>query len=130
MRDEPEGRFCFQYGMSLTVDRAERGYMLLVNDNHHGKRRAVDPDRDAGVCRRQWDYRVCCRGARGGVRVHRRGPTKPAVPAAEQGPEGHRAAIPGESHWGESSPGDPLDPRLDGERSGNRPAAVSAAFSA
>ena len=50
MQDEPEAGECFQHKMSLKRELGI-GCILLVDGHPHAERRAVDPDREAGVCR-------------------------------------------------------------------------------
>src|SRR3990172_11329341 len=108
MQDEPEPGVHFQHKMSLNREWGN-GCILLVYDHYHAERRAVDPDRDAGVCRGQSGSPVDCLRATTDLRFPPVRAGDPGVSAVEQRPERDRAAILAPADGPEPGPAHPAD---------------------
>src|SRR3990172_3069549 len=111
MQDEPEAGECFQHKMSLKREWGN-GCILLVYDHYHAERRAVDPDRDAGVCRGQSGSPVDCLRATTDLRFPPVRAGDPGVSPVEQKPERDRAAILAPADGPEPGPAHPLGPTV------------------
>ena len=115
MQDEPEPGVHFQHKMSLNREWGI-GCILRVYDHHHAERRAVDPDRDTGVCRGQSGSPVDCWRATTNLRFPPASAGGPAVSAVAQRPERDRAAMLAPADGPEPGSAHPLDPTVAAER--------------